>query len=108
MTELPAEKKLSVLFRLEPGCLGPEGAELIEGFCNFANSNINELPYASYQFVPRFDKNLPEWEYKINSRNLNNDRVSSYLAIFGQVKNQFEESLEEQVTEYIEIYLDRT
>ncbi|MBU2970313.1 hypothetical protein KO527_13230 [Pseudoalteromonas sp. C2R02] len=107
MTELPKEKKLNVLFRLEPGCLGPTGIDLIEGFCEFANSKISELPYASYMFVPRFDKTLPEWEYKINTRNLSNEKVASYLAIFNQVKSQFEESLEEQVTEYIEIYLNR-
>ena len=107
MTELPKEKKLHVLFRLEPGCLGPKGIDLIEGFCEFANSKISELPYASYLFVPRFDKTLPEWEYKINSLNLSNEKVESYLAIFSQVKSQFEEGLEEKVTEYIEIYLNR-
>ena len=58
-------------------------------------------------FVPRFDKALPEWEYKINTRNLSNEKVVSYLAVFNQEKSQFEESLEEQVTEYIEIYLNR-
>jgi len=107
VTELPKEKKLHVLFRLEPGCLGPKGIDLIEGFCEFANSKISELPYASYLFVPRFDKTLPEWEYKINSLNLSNEKVESYLAIFSQVKSQFEEGLEEKVTEYIEIYLNR-
>lgn len=107
MTELPKEKKLHVLFRLEPGCLGPKGIDLIEGFCEFANSKISELPYATYLFVPRFDKTLPEWEYKINSLNLSNEKVESYLAIFSQVKSQFEEGLEEKVTEYIEIYLNR-
>jgi len=107
VTELPKEKKLHVLFRLEPGCLGPKGIDLIEGFCEFANSKISELPYATYLFVPRFDKTLPEWEYKINSRNLSNEKVESYLAIFSQVKSDFEEGLEEKVTEYIEIYLNR-
>jgi len=107
VTELPKEKKLHVLFRLEPGCLGPKGIDLIEGFCEFANSKISELPYATYLFVPRFDKTLPEWEYKINSRNLSNEKVESYLAIFSQVKSHFEEGLEEKVTEYIEIYLNR-
>jgi hypothetical protein len=107
VTELPKEKKLHVLFRLEPGCLGPKGIDLIEGFCEFANSKISELPYASYLFVPRFDKTLPEWEYKINSLNLSNEKVESYLAIFSQVKSQFEEGLEEKVTEYIEVYLNR-
>jgi len=107
VAEIAKEKKLNVLFRLEPGCLGPKGIDLIEGFCDFANSKISELPFATYQFVPRFDKNLPEWEYKINTRNLSNVKVESYLAIFSQVKSQFEESLEEQVTEYIEIYLNR-
>jgi len=107
VTELPKEKKLHVLFRLEPGCLGPKGIDLIEGFCEFANSKISELPYATYMFVPRFDKTLPEWEYKINTRNLSNEKATSYLAVFNQEKSRFEESLEEQVTEYIEVYLNR-
>ncbi|PAJ73218.1 hypothetical protein CJF42_17070 [Pseudoalteromonas sp. NBT06-2] len=107
MTDIPKEKKLNVLFRLEPGCLGPKGIDLIEEFCDFANYKISESPFATYLFVPRFDKALPEWEYKINARNLSNEKVESYLAIFSQVRSQFEEGLEEQVTEYIEIYLNR-
>ena len=28
--------QLAVIYRVEPGCLGPEGAAHIEGFCQFA------------------------------------------------------------------------
>ncbi len=35
--ELADDKKLHLLYRVEPGCLGPTGADTIERFCEYAN-----------------------------------------------------------------------
>ncbi len=108
MNALPQEKRLFVLFRLEPGCLGPTGIELIEKFCDYANDQIAHLPYAQFKFVPRYDKTLPEWEYTISGKNLDPNKVATYLQAFDQQKTEFEDNLEMQLTEYIESFLNRT
>ena len=37
---LPQDKKLTVIFRLEPGCLGPDGEDHVEEFCKFAEKEV--------------------------------------------------------------------
>ena len=37
---LPLYKKLLVMYRIEPGCLGPQGADYVEEFCVFAKQKI--------------------------------------------------------------------
>ncbi|MFT6898769.1 MAG: hypothetical protein ACJA13_003196, partial [Paraglaciecola sp.] len=37
---LPLYKKLTVTFRVEPGCLGPDGISHIEAFCKFAKREV--------------------------------------------------------------------
>ena len=34
------DKKIRLMYRIEPGCLGTKGAEHIEDFCRFANKHI--------------------------------------------------------------------
>jgi hypothetical protein len=40
---LPMYKKLTVTFRVGPGCLGPDGIDHIEGFCKFAKKEVDGL-----------------------------------------------------------------
>jgi hypothetical protein len=40
---LPEGKKLSVTCRVESGCLGPDGANKIVAFCQFAQQEIQFL-----------------------------------------------------------------
>ena len=37
---LPLYKKLLVMYRIEPGCLGPQGADYVEEFCVFAKQKL--------------------------------------------------------------------
>ncbi|ATC94032.1 hypothetical protein [Pseudoalteromonas tunicata] len=108
MQSIPKEKKLSVLFRLEPGCLGPQGIDHVESFCTFVNSHLHQFYFAELSVIPRFDKSLPEWEYSINQRNLDDAKVGIYLTLFKTDKNSFEEQFEEQLTENIELFFSRT
>jgi hypothetical protein len=36
-------KKLTVTFRVGPGCLGPDGIDHIEGFCKLAKKEVDGL-----------------------------------------------------------------
>jgi len=40
---LPEEQKLAVTYRVEPGCLGPQGVDYIDDFCIFAEKAVAEL-----------------------------------------------------------------
>lgn len=106
---LPENRKLIVLFRVEPGCLGPEGVEHIERFCEFAASAEKYgLPgYVSWRFEPRYDKNLPEISYCLNDKGLSPDKVERYLSVMGARTTELEDTLEQILTDLIDSYFGR-
>ena len=61
---LSEDKKLSVIFRVEPGCLGPDGKRYVSEFCSFAQSELRSLDsdYIAWNIIPRKDKKLPEMQ----------------------------------------------
>jgi len=104
---LANHKKLTVFYKMEPGCLGPDGISLIEDYCSFAQRNIEQFDYSFVNWViePRYDKSLPEIQYKINGRELLPDMVERYLAVFDRNLDEFEDSFNEKLTELIEHFL---
>lgn len=106
---LPLYKKLTVTFRLEPGCLGPDGIDHIESFCKFAKKEVANLDsdFVRWVIVPRFDKSLVETEYKTNNKRLQYDKAQKYLQVFGKELDEFEEHLQEKLAGLIEVYLGR-
>lgn len=106
---LSNDKKLSVLFRVEPGCLGPDGKNLIKKFCAFAATQTDfvDTDYTHMEIVPRFDKTLPEIEYAVANKKLSHDKAEKYLAIFKQDLDEFEMSLFEGITVVINKFFDR-
>jgi len=107
---LPDHKKLTVFYKMEPGCLGPDGVSLIEDYCHFAQSSIEKLNYsfANWVIEPRYDKNLPEVQYKINGRELLPSMVERYLVFFDITLDGFEDSFNEILTEAIEEFVCRS
>lgn len=106
---LPLYKKLTVTFRVEPGCLGPDGVEHIEGFCKFAKKSVAPLhgDFIRWVIVPRYDKTLPETEYKTNNKRLDHDKAAKYLRLFDQDLDDFEEHFQDTLSELIESYHGR-
>jgi translation initiation factor 2 alpha subunit (eIF-2alpha) len=106
---LPSYKKLSVIFRVEPGCLGPDGVDHIEDFCKFAKKEVLELDadFVRWVITPRYDKTLAETEYKINNKRLTHDKAEKYLGVFGKNPDEFEEHLQEKLSILIDQYLGR-
>jgi len=109
---LPKDKKLNVLFRVEPGCLGPRaladnGASYVEAFCCYAQKEVDDLDadFVHWDIVPRFDKSLPEMEYRVNNKKLNHDQAERYLKIFNKELDEFEDHLNERLGEIIESFL---
>ena len=106
---LPSNKKLTVYYKMEPGCLGPDGASFIEDYCTFAQSQIAELDqyFINWVIEPRFDKTLPEIQYKINGKELAPSMVEKYLAVFDRELNAFEDHYNELLMGYIDTFLKR-
>ncbi len=106
---LPQARKLTVLCRVEPGCLGPDGKDHIEEFCDFAQTQVASIDsdFVIWNLVPRYDKTLPEMEYKISDKTLSHDKAAKYLTIFKKNLDEFEEHLNEKLSQLIDQYLGR-
>lgn len=109
--ELPrlAHQKLMLTFRVEPGCLGPDGVDHVEGFCAYAKNAVAALDagFVSWNIVPRHDKLLAETEYRINGKGLNEQQAALYLKACGKELDVFEEHLQDRLAELIDEYLGR-
>lgn len=104
---VPLEKKLTVIARIEPGSLGPDGIDKAEAFCRFANQNKKDLlPYfTTLQIIPRYDKSKPEMEYFIQHKKLNAVQVIKYLGFFDDNVDDFEEAFYAGLTSLVERFL---
>lgn len=99
--------KLTVLCRIEPGCLGPDGADLIDDFCRYAQSRVQliDAAFVIWKLVARHDKTLPEMQYSISGKNLDHSRTERYLAHFNQQLADFEDHFHNRLAELIDDYL---
>ncbi len=104
---LDQNKKLCVTFRLEAGCLGPQGEDHISAFCESAQVMVNKMhaDFVNWSIVPRSDKSLAEIEYKLNNKKLTHDKAAKYLEIFGKNLDEFEENLQDKLALHIDKYL---
>jgi len=106
---LADEKKLTIIFRVEAGCLGPEGASHVSRFCAQALKVFNKVhsEFLNWQVVPRDDKSLPELGYSIGARPLAREHAAKYLNHFNIQIDEFEMGLFDQLPEMIDQYFGR-
>ncbi|MBT1445478.1 hypothetical protein KJI95_13220 [Shewanella sp. JM162201] len=109
MTTETTEPLLIVLHRLEPGCLGPDGALHIEQFCELAQKALRShaADICQWQLQPRFDKSLPEMSYFLGSKQLSKEQTDRYLEMFSEEIDAFEERFHGKLTQLINMYLAR-
>lgn len=106
---LTQAQKLTVLYRVESGCLGPQGASLVDDFCEFAQSKMlaEADDYVVWVIQPRSDKNTPELQFKVSDKNLTRTQAQAYLAVFGESLDAFEVSLSSKLTSLINTFMGR-
>lgn len=106
---LPEDKKLSVIYRIEPGCLGPKGNSVVSDFCDFAQAEFLTFSsdYINLSIVPRNDKTLPEMEYCAIGKRLTNSQADKYLSKFGKSLDDFEFELSDKMAAVINQYMGR-
>jgi len=104
---LQQDKKLTVVCRIEAGCLGPEGDSHIKKFCNFAQKEVENIDsdFVHWEISPRHDKNQPEMQYKVNNKKLNHDKAAKYLGVFNKSLDEFEGHLHDKLADLIDQFL---
>lgn len=106
LSSLDDNKKLAVTYRVEGGCLGPQGKTHIDKFCEYAQENI-ENPYANFIkliIIPRHDKSLPEMQFNVLTKKVNHQQAEKYLSLFEQNLDAFECQLSDELTHLINAY----
>ena len=101
--QLTENRKLTVTYRVEPGCLGPQGSDLIDDFCAYAQKGVASLDsgYVIWNIVPRHDKKLAEIQYSVLGKKMNHDQANKYLAVFSKSLDEFEEHLNDNLANLI-------
>ncbi|MBU2708097.1 hypothetical protein KCM76_19035 [Zooshikella marina] len=101
---LPDDKKMVILIRVEPGCLGPDGKSHIEPFCIYMQSHVASVhsDFAKWEIRPRHDKTHPELEYFFMNKKLTPARVEKYLHFFNLDLALFEDEIHELLDQQIE------
>ena len=105
MTPHPA--RLTLLMRIEPGCLGPDGKLHIATFCAaatrlFAASAPQGL---CWQLIPRHDKRLPELSFLLQDQTLTAPQAERYLQRLGLALAPLREQADERLPELVDRYL---
>ena len=106
---LAEDKKLTVIFRVEPGCLGPEGLSHVDKFCIQALLQLQRIhpEFLKWQVVPRHDKSLAEMDFAINGKVLSRDQAKRYLEYLKQDIDAFEMNVFDRIPELIDQYFGR-
>lgn len=101
------DKKLSVIYRIEAGCLGPEGDTHVVAFCEFAQKAFQSVNanYINWFIVPRDDKSLPEMSYSAIGKKMSHSQADKYLAHFDQSLDAFEMDLGKKMAAVINQYM---
>lgn len=105
--QLNEEKKLTVVFRVEPGSLGPEGSDSVVAFCQYCHSQLFAIggDLIRCEIIPRDDKSLPELEYRVRGQQLSDLQAKKYLAALGGDLEIFEDGLLDKMEGLIEDYM---
>ena len=108
-SQVPDNKKLRVIFRIEPGSLGPDGMVHIETFCGFVQNDLAHLDseFIFWEVAPRYDKLLPEIEYTVGGKRLSHEKAAMYMTLFEKHLEEFEIHLGENISRLIEEFLNR-
>ena len=108
-TRLPLYKKLLVMSRVEPGCLGPQGTDYIEEFCVFAKQKLKDHHGHCLRWAikPRYDKSLPELEFQMKNITVSRANADKYMNSFNIDIDAFEEELEETLADLVDVFFER-
>jgi len=100
---------VEAIYRLEPGCLGPDGAQYITEFCQFAQPLVSSHAPVFMQCVltPRFDKSLPELQFSLGGRILTEAQAERLCSSYQTDADTLVEELNHHLMLLIDQYFGR-
>ena len=106
---VPNDKKLTILYRIEPGCLGPDGKARIEEFCRFSEEKMRDLDswFLNWDIQPRNDKALPEVQFQLLGKKISYQQASTYMELFDKNIELFSEDVDDEMANFIELFLKK-
>jgi len=105
-----ATKHLLLQYRVEAGCLGPSGQDFVEDFCFFAYAALApaEGEVFHWEIIPRYDKTLPEFEYRLQgTKSLSRDQAMRYLRAFDKNLDEMEDAFDDKLAELIDQFISQ-
>jgi hypothetical protein len=104
---LAEDNKLTVLFRVESGCLGPQGKDHVVMFCRVAQQEFQSLESGviHWDIVPRSDKSLPEMQFSLAGKKISYAQAEQYLALFDKVLDEIEDDFDDKLAALIVKFL---
>ena len=104
---LPEDKKLSITYRVEPGCLGPDGTDIVDNFCSVAQDEFKSLDagFVKWNIVPRNDKSLPEMQFNVLGKMITEAQAEKYLAAFDKNLEEVEGHLSDKIATLIDDFM---
>lgn len=99
--------KLTIVVRVEPGSLGPQGKDYVEDYCKLAQSAFEKKKgeFAHWSIIPRYDKTLPEIEFLLLGKTLDEAKAEQALNVLDTSVDEVEEHTMEMISTLIDRYL---
>jgi len=106
---LPEDKKLTIVFNVESGCLGPNGKSLIDEFCVYTKKQLELMnsDYINWEVLPRASISIPEIQYKLYNKQLPSEKAAKFLELFNNSINKLELQIENKIIVLIEQFMGR-
>lgn len=98
---------LAILYRIEPGCLGPQGVDDVEDFAIVAQKyfNLTCVDRISWEVVPRYNKRLAEFQYSVAGKGLDREQAATLLKAYSLKLDEIEERFEDKLPELIDQFI---
>jgi len=99
----------TVSYFIESGCLGAQGAQRIDGFCEFVTIKLKQSfpAFCSWNIKPLIDNQQRHIQYTLNQKTLTLEQAKRYLDTQHQDINSFENNVDDFVIDSIEEYQGR-
>ena len=106
---IPDNKKLTITYRVEAGCLGPDGLNYIDDFCVFAQQELKmqESDYTLWNIIHRADKTLPEMEFSLMGKIVDDTKANKYFSVFNNTLDDFEMHLIDNLSILISKFMSK-
>ncbi len=101
--------KLNINYYIESGCLGAQGEQKIQHYCQFLTQKLQHIynDFCTWHVKPLSDLHQPHIQYFIAHKKLSDEQATRYLNALQKNKKKFESQIDDIVIHSIEDYMGR-